>query len=121
MEENSKNDALSQKAMFSQLSRKTPIECHLCNKKLKSKFGYTLHLKKYSKNVHVSEENKDYFPEDNCSTFTNIFVNHGFTNFNYTYRYNDSNIPNILNNSTSSLNNFFHIDNNNQSWHTCSL
>ena len=27
------------------ISQKAPIECHLCNKKLKSKYGYTLHLK----------------------------------------------------------------------------
>ena len=58
MEENSKNDALSQKAIFSQLSLKTPFECHLCNRKLKSKPGYTLHLKKCSQNVHVSQQNK---------------------------------------------------------------
>ena len=55
MEENSKNDTLSRKALFSQLSQKTPIECHLCNRKLKSKSSYTLHLKKDSQNVHVSQ------------------------------------------------------------------
>ena len=48
MEGNSKNDALSQKTIFSQLSYKTPIECQLCNRKLKSKSGYTLHVKKCS-------------------------------------------------------------------------
>ena len=48
MEENSKNDTLSQKIMFSQLPQKTPIECHLRNKKFESKAGYTLHLKKCS-------------------------------------------------------------------------
>ena len=47
MEENSKNDTLSREA---KLSQKTPIECHLCNRKLKSKSGYTLHLKKCSQN-----------------------------------------------------------------------
>ena len=58
MEENSKNDTLSREALFPQLSQKTPIECHLCNRKLKSKSGYTLHLKKCSQNVHVSQQNK---------------------------------------------------------------
>ena len=56
MEENSKNDTLSREALFPQLPQKTPIECHLlCNRKLKIKSGYTLHLKKCSKNVHVSQ------------------------------------------------------------------
>ena len=58
MEKNSKNDTQSLKALFSQFLQKTPIECHLCNRKLKSKSGYTLHLKKCSQNVHVSQQNK---------------------------------------------------------------
>ena len=58
MEENSKNDTLSRKALFSQFSQKTPIECRLCNRKLKSKSGYTLHRKMCSQNVHVSQQNK---------------------------------------------------------------
>ena len=48
VEENSKKDTLSWKALFSQFSLKAPIECHLCTKKSKSKSGYTLHLKKCS-------------------------------------------------------------------------
>ena len=58
MKENSESDTLSQKIIFSQLSQKTPTECHLCNRVLKSKSGYTLHLKKCSQNVHVSQQNK---------------------------------------------------------------
>ena len=37
---------------------KTPTECQLCNRKLKSKCGYTLHLKRCSQNVHVLQQNK---------------------------------------------------------------
>ena len=48
MEENSKNDTSSKKTTFSQLSQKTLIECHLCNRKLKSKPDYTMHLKNCS-------------------------------------------------------------------------
>ena len=44
MKENSKKDTLSRKAPI-EYFKKAPIECHLCNKKLKSKSGYTLHLK----------------------------------------------------------------------------
>ena len=57
MEQNSKNDTLSRKALFSQLSQKAPTECHLCNRKIKIKSGYTLHLKKCSQNVNVSQKN----------------------------------------------------------------
>ena len=59
MEENSKKDTLSRKAFFSKFSQKTPIVYHLCNKKLKSKSGYTLHLKKCSQNLHISQKNED--------------------------------------------------------------
>ena len=59
MEENSENDILSRKALFSLVSQKTPIEHHLCNRKLKSKSGYTLHLKQCSQNVHVSQQHKN--------------------------------------------------------------
>ena len=41
-----------------QLSQNVLIDCLLCNKKLKSKSGYTLHLKKCSRNVHFSQPNK---------------------------------------------------------------
>ena len=43
---------------FKQLSQNVLIDCLLCNKKLKSKPGYTLHLKKCSRNVHFSQPNK---------------------------------------------------------------
>ena len=51
-------ETLSREALFSHLSHKTPTECHLCNRKLKSKSGYTLHLKKCSQNVYVLQQNK---------------------------------------------------------------
>ena len=67
----------------------------------------------------TTEQSWTNIPDDNCSTFTNIFSNHSFTNFNYTYRYNE-NIPNSPNNCKNSLNNFFHTDNNNSSRHPSS-
>ena len=102
MEENSKKDTLSRKALFSQFLQKTPIECYLSNKKLKSKSGYTWHLKKCSQNVHVSQQNKaePISPTAIAPPLPTSFPI-SFTNFNYTYRYNE-NIPNSPNNSNKS-------------------
>ena len=120
MEENSKKDTLSRKALFLQFLQKTPIECYLSNKKLKSKSGYTWHLKKCSQNVHVSQQNKAEPISPTAiapplPTSFPIIVSPTLITPTDTMKTSPTALTTV-----TSLNNFFHTDNNNPSRHPSS-